>query len=128
MAHYAKLDEKNFVIQVIVVNNSDEMKDGVESEATGVAYCVALTGHPYWKKTSYNNNIRGQYVGIGCRYDENKDIFIPPQPHPSWVLDDNSVWRPPVPIPQDENIYYWDESTLSWNLVPLPESSSDNGA
>jgi hypothetical protein len=128
MAHYAELDANNTVIRVIVINNSDELKDGVEDESTGAAFCAALTGRPIWKKTSYNNNIRKRYASIGFTYDPVKDVFVAPQPFPSWVLDDNSDWQAPTPRPEDENLYYWDESTLSWNLVPLPESSSDNGA
>jgi hypothetical protein len=128
MAHYARLNVENFVEQVIVINNDDEMENGVVNEVTGIMFCIALTGHPFWRKTSYNNNIRKQYAGIGYTYDPIKDIFVAPQPYPSWVLDSNSDWQAPTPRPQDGNLYYWDESTLSWNLVPLPESSSDNGA
>lgn len=128
MAHYAELDENNIVIRVIVINNSDELKDGIEDESTGASYCAALTGSPNWKKTSYNNNIRRRYANIGYKYDDTRDAFIEPQPFPSWTLDENSDWQPPIPKPEDGNIYIWDESTLSWQLVPLPESSSDNGA
>jgi hypothetical protein len=128
MAHYAKLDENNIVQQIIVVDNEKEMKNGIEDEMTGIAFCTDLTGHTNWKKTSYNNNIRKRYAAIGYRYNQEKDEFIAPQPFPSWTLDDNSDWQPPTPKPQDGNLYFWDESALSWQLVPLPESSSDNGA
>lgn len=128
MAHYARLSVENVVEQVIVINNDKELTNGIEDENVGVAFCVSLTNHQNWKKTSYNGNIRKQYAGIGFSYDPVKDVFIAPKPYPSWTLDENSDWQPPTSMPQDENIYYWDESTLSWNLVPLPESSSDNGA
>jgi hypothetical protein len=128
MAHYAKLNEGNIVEQVIVIDNDKELTNGVEDESAGVAFCASITNHQSWKKTSYNNNIRKQYAGIGFTYDPVKDVFVAPQPFPSWSLDSNSDWQAPTPRPEDENIYYWDESTLSWNLVPLPESSSDNGA
>jgi hypothetical protein len=135
MAHYAKLNENNIVEQVIVINNDKELTNGIEDESAGVAFCASLTNHQNWKKTSYNagygelkNKMRKQYAGIGFSYDPVKDVFVVPQPYPSWVLDSNSDWQAPTPRPQDGNLYYWDESTLSWNLVPLPESSSDNGA
>lgn len=128
MAHYAKLDENNIVQQVVVVSNEHEIKNGIEDETTGIAFCVALTGHQNWKKTSYNNNIRKQYASIGFTYDPIKDVFISPRPYPSWNLDENLDWQPPVPKPQDGNIYVWSEFTLSWEIVSIPESSSDNGA
>jgi hypothetical protein len=128
MAHYAKLSENNIVEQVIVINNDKELINGIEDENAGVAFCISLTGHQNWKKTSYNGNIRKQYAGIGFTYDPVKDVFVSPKPYPSWTLDDNSDWQAPTPKPEDGNIYIWDESTLSWELVPLPESSSDNGA
>ena len=121
MAHYARLDENNVVTQVIVVGNQDEMKNGVEDEAAGIAFCAALTGHPYWKKTSYNNNIRRRYAGIGYRYDEMRDAFITPQPFPSWTLDENADWQAPVPMPESENMFYtWDEEGQQWIGMEKP--------
>jgi hypothetical protein len=121
MAHYARLDENNVVTQVIVVSNQDEMKNGVEDEATGIAFCAALTGHSYWKKTSYNNNIRRRYAGIGYRYDEMRDAFITPQPFPSWTLDENADWQAPVPMPESENMFYtWDEEGQQWIGMEKP--------
>ncbi len=128
MAHYAKMNENNIVEQVIVISNDKELTNGVEDENFGVAFCVMLTNHQNWKKTSYNGKIRKQYAGIGFSYDPIKDVFVAPQPYPSWTLDENSDWQAPTPYPQDGNLYRWNESTVSWEVVPIPESSSDNGA
>jgi len=79
MAHFAKLDENNVVLQVIVVHNND-CKDAVgnESEAVGVAFCQSLFPGTNWKQTSYNGNMRGMYAGIGYTYNPALDVFEPP--------------------------------------------------
>jgi len=55
----------------------------------------------------------GMQVGIGYTY--HNDHFRSPQPFPSWLWDNNQ-WNPPIPYPQDDQQYYWDEDTLSWIL------------
>ena len=74
MAHFAELDENNVVKQVIVVANEELLDDGVESEAKGVAFCQSLLGGT-WIQTSYNNNIRGTFAGIGMIYDPELNEF-----------------------------------------------------
>ena len=77
MAHFAQLDENNTVIQVIVVNN--EVINNLEfpaSESIGIEFCKSLYGsNTIWKQTSYNNNFRQNFAGIGMRYDPVKDWF-----------------------------------------------------
>ena len=95
MAHFAQLDSNNVVTQVIVVSNDDTSdSNGVEAESIGVAFCQQLLGvETNWKQTSYNNNIRGNYAGIGYTYMTNvatlgvasTDIFINQQPYASWT-------------------------------------------
>lgn len=107
MAHYAYLDENNIVVAVTVGKDETELIDGLDTET----YYAQNT--PYRvKRTSYNNRIRKQFAGIGYKYDENNDVFIAPQPHLSWSLDNNFDWQPPTPKPS--GLYYWNESTLSW--------------
>ena len=123
MAHYAEIDANNVVIRVIVVDNKDESTpDGTVVESIGVAFCQRLFGGN-WVKTSYNNNIRKRYAGIGYTYSADLDAFIPPKPYPSWVLSPATVdWEAPVAMPMDGKVYSWDESTQSWVLVePQPE-------
>ena len=116
MAHFAELDEYNKVLRVIVVTNSDILKDGVEDEATGIAFCRRLLGeNTRWVQTSYNNNFRKQYAGIGYTYDAVNDVFIAPQPYASWALDENFDWQPPVPMPTDGKIYVWNEAEQQWD-------------
>lgn len=118
MAHFAELDENNTVLQVIVVHNN-ELKgaNGVEYENKGIQFCETLFGHANWKQTSYNHNIRKQFAAAGYTYDSDKDVFVAPQPFPSWSLDDNSDWQPPTPMPEDDNLYSWNEETQDWDLV-----------
>jgi len=79
MAHFAQLDENNKVINVIVIdNNVTHDEDGVEQEALGIAFCKSLFGeNTKWLQTSYSNNKRGVFGGIGMTYDEINDVFIP---------------------------------------------------
>jgi hypothetical protein len=69
-----------------------------------------------WIQTS--TVIRQRYAGFGYTYDAGLDVFIAPQPYPSWVLDENTDWGPPTPMPDDGTCYYWDEDTTSWVEVP----------
>lgn len=88
MAHFAELDENNVVLRVIVIADKDTADaDGVEQESIGVAFCESLYGGT-WKQTSYNNNIRGRFAGIGSIYDAGNDVFI--DPAPAAILDDSN--------------------------------------
>ena len=118
MAHFAELDDNNVVLRVIVVGNKDtSTPDGVEKESIGQAFCERLLGGR-WVQTSYNNNFRKRYAGIGYTYDAALDAFIAPQPYPSWTLDNNTAdWVAPVSYPTDGKLYAWNESTQSWDLV-----------
>ena len=122
MAHFAQLDENNVVLQVIVVNNSDTMVDGQESEAKGIAFCQSLFGaDTRWAQTSYSGSFRVRYAGIGYTFNVALNAFIPPQPYPSWTLNTTTCdWDPPVPMPNDGKFYRWDEPTLSWIEVVPP--------
>ena len=123
MAHFAELDENNVVKRVIVVANADTSDaNGVEKEYIGVAFCERLLGGT-WKKTSYNNNIRKRYAGIGFTYNAELDAFIPPKPYASWVLNNTTAdWEPPIPMPDDGKIYNWNEETVNWvEFVPPTE-------
>lgn len=122
MAHYAEIDANNVVLRVIVVDNKDESTpDGTVVESIGVAFCQRLFGGN-WVKTSYNNNIRKRYAGIGYTYNTELDAFIPPKPYPSWILSPDTVdWEAPVAYPTDGKVYSWDEAKQKWVLVdPQP--------
>ena len=121
MAHFAEIDESNSVVSVVVVHNNELIDSGVESEAKGIAFLTQLYGHNRWVQTSYNGKIRKNYAGIGFTYDSARDAFVPPQPFPSWLLDDESCqWVPPVPMPSDGQRYRWDEATLAWTVISRP--------
>ena len=116
MAHFAKLDENNIVLEVHVVHNNELLDDGIESEAKGIAFLTEWSGgYTNWKQTSYNGNFRKNYAGIGYTYDVVRDAFIPPQPYQSWTLDEATCsWNAPVPYPNDGGVYVWNEATTSW--------------
>ena len=117
MAHFAEIDKGNTVIRVIVVNNSVITNEkGEEEEALGVAFCKQLFGEDTkWVQTSYNSKFRAHYTGPGHIYDEKEDVFYPPKPYNSWVLNKKTyIWESPVPMPDDGLIYYWDDEKVSW--------------
>jgi len=114
MAHFAKLGKGNIVLTVEVVSN-----DIATSEQTGVEFLQNLYGdRAVWKQTSYNANIRKNYAGIGFKYDQTRDAFIPPKPFNSWTLnEDTCKWEAPVAKPDDGNLYNWNETNQTWDLV-----------
>lgn len=117
MAHFAKLDENNYVIAVHVVNNDVLTVDGSESEETGIEFLTNLHKYSKWKQTSYNKKIRKNFAGIGFFYDQTLDAFIPPKPYASWVLDFVLCnWKTPVPKPDEADEWLWNEESLSWVL------------
>ena len=113
MAHFAKV-ENGLVTEVIVIDQ--------ETLNTG------LWGDPSsWVQTSYNTRggqhpegrpLRKNYAGIGYTYDSNRDAFIPPKPFNSWILDEQTcLWSAPTPMPQDGQLYSWNEETTQWQQV-----------
>jgi hypothetical protein len=131
MAHFAKINKAtNEVLHVSVVDNWNCVDGtGNEVEAIGIAYLEGVHGvhdDVYWKQTSYNNNIRKNYAGIGMTYDSVRDAFIAPKPYPSWVLVEATCqWKAPVDMPADANTgdplkrYAWDEATVNWVEVTV---------
>ena len=137
MAHFAKLDENNYVIAVHVVVNEVITINGIESEQVGIDFLSNLHGYNLWKQTSYNtrggvhyqsdNNtpsinqnksLRKNCAGIGYYYDSIRDAFIPPKPFPSWTLNEDScLWDSPVPYPNDGKMYTWNEDILNWQEI-----------
>jgi hypothetical protein len=117
MAHFAKLNEQNVVIDVNVVNNETiNNLPFPDSEPVGVAFLTEWSGgYTNWKQTSYNANFRKNYAGIGFTYSAELDAFIPQKPFPSWLLNTNTCqWQAPVPYPNDGKFYKWNEETQSW--------------
>lgn len=136
MANFAMLDENNIVTQVITIYNNNILdENGVESEDVGIDFCRKLfEENTNWKQTSYNNNFRVRYAGIGYSYNEELDAFVPPKTFESWVLNEETAdWESPVgPAPtlteeeiEARSFYRWDEEAGEWVLetpeLPAPE-------
>ena len=116
MAHFAQI-QNGIVTEVIGVSNDDAPDPYPESEAIGQAFIASLGLEGVWKQTSYHGTFRAHYAGIGYTYDADADVFIPPQPYPSWTLDESWNWQPPIPYPDDDGMYAWDEDTQTWVAV-----------
>jgi hypothetical protein len=121
MAHYAFLDENNIVTEVITGKDETELIDGLDPETWYGNFrgqrCV---------RTSYNGNIRKQYAGIGYSYNEDADVFVSYTTFPSWSLDSNYDWQPPVAKPEGD--FNWDEESLSWIPIVGSEEPTDEFA
>ena len=115
MAHFAQLDENDIVLQVLVVPNDQEHR-GQEFLADD----LGLGGT--WVQTSYNGNMRKNYAGIGMKFDRVRDAFIPQQPYPSWILNEETcLWNAPTEMPVEEGkMFTWVEADLNWQEVVLP--------
>ena len=110
MAHYAFLDANNVVTEVIAGIDETELIEGLDTETWYGNFRRQVC-----KRTSYNNNIRKQYAGVGFTYDADADVFVAPQPFSSWILDSNHDWQSPTPKP--EGNYYWNEAELEWVAI-----------
>ena len=112
MAHFAKIDENNVVVQVLVVEqdfiNTGRLGDPAD-----------------WIQTSYNTYhgehvlggtpLRQNYAGVGYTYDESRDAFISLKPFDSWILNETTCqWDPPISYPDDGKEYSWDEDGGTW--------------
>jgi len=121
MAHFAKLNNDNIVIDVQSVHN-----DTATDEAAGITFLNNLYGtSDTWKQTSYNTKgnihklggtpFRKNYAGIGDTYDQTRDAFISPKPYSSWTLNETTcLWDAPVAMPDDGKYYIWNEDNTNW--------------
>jgi len=119
MAYFAQMNQDGTVLQVISVSNADAPDPAPSnSEPLGQAFIASLGLEGIYKQTSYHGSFRKMYAPVGGRYLPDADVFILPQPYPSWILDANCDWQPPTPKPDNGQSYRWDEATLTW--LPLP--------
>ena len=124
MAHFAELDSNNKVIRVVVISNEDVDANGGDLHPDAEIFVASIVPHSEngvaWKQTSYHHNFRKQYAGADKFYDSFKDKFIEIQPFPSWYLDNNDDWQPPVNFPNTVDIgglranATWDEDNRRW--------------
>ena len=125
MAHFAKLDKDNKVINVEVVANSVITdSNGQENEQIGINFLKELYEEPnaVWKQTSYNGNFRKNYASIGATYDETRDAFIPAKGFDSWTFNEDTCrYDPPVPKPADTetSAFFWNEETRNWDEISM---------
>lgn len=129
MAYFSKLGLNGKVLQVVSVNNdviTDE--NGIEQEQKGIDFLTEQTNWPVWVQCSYNTKkgqhslggtpFRKNYPGIGYKYDEDRDAFIPPKSYRTWVLNEETCqWEPPIAYPDDGQNYKWSHVSESWELV-----------
>ena len=103
MSHFAEI--KDGIVQRVIVAEQDFINSGAVGDSFN------------WVQTSYNGNFRKQFAGIGFTYNKDADVFVQPQPYPSWTLDENHDWQPPTPMPDDGQKYVWNEETQAWDQI-----------
>ena len=121
MSYFARVDKNNIVQSVCVVDDEHLLNEhGQEEEAFGIAFLNKLHGYGFtWVQTSKKNNFRGRCAGIGYTYDKTNDVFIAPKPYPSWTLDSDFDWQPPIVWPTPEVNYSWNEDTQAWDEMEV---------
>lgn len=123
MAHYARVNSENIVTYVTPI--PDEMitdKNGVEHEELAFEHLYSTIPNSVgdrWIQTSYNNNFRKRYAGLGYIWNEELDAFIPPKPFNSWILNTETAdWEAPISMPEIVDGgpigYEWDEQLGNW--------------
>lgn len=116
MAHFAEINSDNIVVRVLVVPDEEEQR-GEEF----LSVDLGLGGR--WIQTSYNGNIRGLFAGVGFLYNEELDVFLPPKPYESWVINTElKCWESPVGRPEISNTEaaIWDETNQQWVITERP--------
>ena len=144
MAHFAELESKtdptgftsdtHLVVKRVVVVGNDVVPS--DEHVDGETWCINFFGGGTWKQTSYNNNFRKQYAGIGYVYNASKNKFLLPQPYASWSLNSSDDWKAPITYPsviddgeEDPDwIYriYWDEDAYQADNTKGWEATKSN--
>lgn len=125
MAHYAFLDSNNIVTEVITGVDEEIIQadlDGTQVGGSSEAWEIFYSNfrNQVCKRTSYNGNYRKNYAGIGYKYDEERDAFIPPKPFNIWVLNEETCrWESPIPYPTDGLRYVWNDNQGVWEELIL---------
>ena len=123
MAHYALINSDNVVVDVITGIDENETQvdlDGTVVGGSSESWENFYASRPWFeglicKRTSYNNNIRKRFAGIGDTYSEELDAFIPQKPYPSWILNEETAdWESPVPHPDTPGYFVWSEERQVW--------------
>ena len=101
--YFAQIDKNNLVVNVIVADSLEWCQTNLDGT---------------WLETKEDKSIRKNYAGIGYKYDQERDAFIPPKPFNKWVLNEDTCrWESPVPYPDDENQYVWNDNKSEWELI-----------
>ena len=131
MAHYALINSDNTVVQVITGVDENIIQtdlDGTQVGGTSAAWEQFYATQPQFagltcKRTSYNGNIRANYATIGGKYDPTFNVFIAPQPYPSWKLNYTTYqWEAPVAMPDavEGYVWGWSEINKEWVKIAIP--------
>lgn len=126
MAHFAKVEDG--IVTNVIVAEQDFIDSGVVGDpATWIQTSYNTRGNKHYNPETNEEDdgvaLRGNYAGIGYSYDEELDVFIPPKPYPSWLLNyETYLWEAPVSYPEDGKFYYWNEDELNWEEVVLDAS------
>lgn len=115
MFYFAKIEQNNDVSEVIIVAESDCGDcQFPESEVVGQGFLASLGKGGVWLQTSPVGEFRKYGASVGSRYISTADVFTLPQPFQSWVLDSDYEWQAPIPKPDADGFWFWDEAEQQW--------------
>lgn len=123
MAHFAQV--KNGIVQQVIVAEQDFI-DEMPDKEDWIQTSYNTRGGVHYAPNSWEPDdgvaLRGNYASAGDTYDAEHDVFYKPQPFPSWIISGPTwIWEPPVPYPNDDNQYVWNEELTKWELVGANE-------
>ena len=123
MAYFAQVDATNTVVACLVVSDDDAprgqefLADDLGLGGTWIQTTKGTRGGVHYGSDGEPDGgtaLRYNSASLGGTYDADADAFYPLAPYPSWSLDENYLWQPPTPYPDDGNVYDWDEDSTSW--------------
>jgi hypothetical protein len=121
MGHFAEVDRNNTVVRIVLIDQETINTGKLGSPDRWIETSTHTRGGKHYDQDGVEDDgvpLRYNYAGIGMTYDKDRDAFIPQQPYPSWVLnDDTCEWDAPTPYPDDDKRYDWDEDTTSWKEI-----------
>lgn len=132
MGHYAKINDENKVVKVIVAEADffDTFIDDSPGEWIKTSYNTLKGVHyqpnsnPLVPSEDQSKSLRKNYASVGYSYDRTRDAFIPPKPHASWTLDETTCWwEPPIPKPVGNPVAKWNEEAYQAALTDSSDTS-----
>jgi hypothetical protein len=129
MIHFAKVNKLTNMVEDVTYASQEWIDENCADDEVydWIQTCSDTRGSVYYTPNTHDVDpdqskaLRANFACIGGTYNREHDVFISTQPFPYWKLDENFVWQPPVPYPNDDKKYYWDMTFTNWKEIPIFE-------